>query len=413
MTCPAEEGIEKASKRKITRYSPLQSSINESTGWNCFVMTIEVGARGFVAHSTHRFLRKLGMHNRLVSKICKSISLVATKCSYEIYLAHSSRFWKYRRDLLLLDSLCPKAMQMASIPTVHKFRPRSMDEGSNSGLKHLSMSPKTAVCVPHTYNVIPNAIPRYHKLSVLSVKLPCSKPEIREPKLLATQPSLPYSFVSVTQLPCPVMNATNPTSMVTSKQPTVESKRRKSTRLQKPFHLPSPGNVQKRFCTDKKSILIFRKPVPHQKYLECGTCALRNSHRILGLKPPDIPDTNSVDACYFDHAKLRNSDDRIFIVGNLYRLNIDDPVASNDFDSPCFHAFQKFGQGDDVALLLNLLPGKLADRNKLGHWVAIGLMHSTDNQNGFLVICDSLAQHEKLPIPSWALTIAKHMSLQL
>ena len=50
LTCPAEEGIQNASIRKQNRYIDLQLLIRNN-GWTPHLFTIEVGARGFVAHS--------------------------------------------------------------------------------------------------------------------------------------------------------------------------------------------------------------------------------------------------------------------------------------------------------------------------------------------------------------------------
>ena len=44
------------------------------------LLTIEVGARGYVAYSTERCFRQLGMQKRTVSSLCKSLSRVAARC---------------------------------------------------------------------------------------------------------------------------------------------------------------------------------------------------------------------------------------------------------------------------------------------------------------------------------------------
>ena len=103
LTCPAEEGIEAAQARKQGRYAKLASVINDTTSWSAKVFTIESGARGFVARSMHGFLRKVGLSGLSARKICKNISLITAKCSYEIFLLRSRSSWLRRRALLDLD----------------------------------------------------------------------------------------------------------------------------------------------------------------------------------------------------------------------------------------------------------------------------------------------------------------------
>ena len=88
LTCPAEEGIEAASIRKHSRYLQLASNINNDNTklWQASVLTIEAGARGFVAHSMMVFLKKIGFSPRRARAICKNISLICANCSYTIFL---------------------------------------------------------------------------------------------------------------------------------------------------------------------------------------------------------------------------------------------------------------------------------------------------------------------------------------
>ena len=56
LTCPAVEGIEAARVRKFARYEQLKQDIADA-GWVPDLLTIEVGARGYVAYSTERCFR--------------------------------------------------------------------------------------------------------------------------------------------------------------------------------------------------------------------------------------------------------------------------------------------------------------------------------------------------------------------
>ena len=106
LTCPAEEGIEAARVYKEGRYAPLLAAINKNTEspWAASLLTIEAGARGFVAHSTHKFLRKVGVCPRSARAVCKDISLIVARCSYAIFLSRDAQNWDSKRALLSLHS---------------------------------------------------------------------------------------------------------------------------------------------------------------------------------------------------------------------------------------------------------------------------------------------------------------------
>lgn len=93
LTCPAEEAIHEAQIRKVARYAELCAEC-ERVGWAVTMATVEVGARGYVAHSTRRCLKALGLTNREVTVTSRSLASVVARCSYAIYLACSSRGWK-------------------------------------------------------------------------------------------------------------------------------------------------------------------------------------------------------------------------------------------------------------------------------------------------------------------------------
>jgi hypothetical protein len=103
LTCPAEEGIEAAKIRKQARYSPLLENIGTMTSWKAMLLTIEVGARGFVATSTYQVFTQLGFTRQKISALCKRLSLTSAKCSYTIFLAANSKTWDSNRSLLDSD----------------------------------------------------------------------------------------------------------------------------------------------------------------------------------------------------------------------------------------------------------------------------------------------------------------------
>ena len=73
----------------------------------------EVGARGFVAHSTRRWLFRLGLGNQKISRLCKGLSEVVARFSYSIYLARSDVSWD--RTKLLLS---PSKSLSHTLPTI-------------------------------------------------------------------------------------------------------------------------------------------------------------------------------------------------------------------------------------------------------------------------------------------------------
>ncbi|KAL7843651.1 hypothetical protein AOLI_G00251630 [Acnodon oligacanthus] len=61
LTVPWENAIEEAYERKKLRYTELATDAQQR-GWNAKVYPVEVGCRGFVASSTIRLLKDLGIH---------------------------------------------------------------------------------------------------------------------------------------------------------------------------------------------------------------------------------------------------------------------------------------------------------------------------------------------------------------
>jgi len=94
LTCPAEENIADARLRKEIKYSDLRDQIQDN-GWSCHLLTIEVGARGFVSSSVLRFFRKIGFSNVATRQLGRKVSLCAARCSFAIYRCHRTKKWKW------------------------------------------------------------------------------------------------------------------------------------------------------------------------------------------------------------------------------------------------------------------------------------------------------------------------------
>jgi len=93
LTVPAEEGLQAAKLRKEAKYTKLLESISASNFWKPRLLTLEVGARGLVACRTHRAFTILGFTAVQGKKLCKSLSEVAARCSFAIFLAHKHKTW--------------------------------------------------------------------------------------------------------------------------------------------------------------------------------------------------------------------------------------------------------------------------------------------------------------------------------
>ena len=94
LTVPAEENILAAHIRKTARYEQLAFLAKLINSWDSKIITIEVGARGFVAKSMNSFLRSIGFSNYEASSTCKDISMIVARCSHNIFLYRNEKFWK-------------------------------------------------------------------------------------------------------------------------------------------------------------------------------------------------------------------------------------------------------------------------------------------------------------------------------
>lgn len=88
LTCCAEEGI--------------QETVDiAANNWTARLFTLEIGARGLVGSRTFRSLVTIGLTHREANCLCKSLSEIVARCSYAIYLAHSSVVWPHNKDLVV------------------------------------------------------------------------------------------------------------------------------------------------------------------------------------------------------------------------------------------------------------------------------------------------------------------------
>ena len=57
-------------------------------------------ARGLVGSKTYHAFVTLGFPPARANGLCKSVSVISARCSYAIYLGHSSSMWPHNNDLV-------------------------------------------------------------------------------------------------------------------------------------------------------------------------------------------------------------------------------------------------------------------------------------------------------------------------
>ena len=103
-------GRDSAQLRKES-YQSLLDEITALKSWRPFLLTIEIGARGLVASRAYRTFKSLGLTSRDTKQLCKTLSTVAARCSYAIFLAHKEYAW-FKPDLISM-----KVVPMTKEPT--------------------------------------------------------------------------------------------------------------------------------------------------------------------------------------------------------------------------------------------------------------------------------------------------------
>ncbi|KAL1273019.1 hypothetical protein QQF64_028881 [Cirrhinus molitorella] len=92
MTVPWEDAIDEAFERKRLRYANLAAEA-EGRGWNVKVWPVEVGCRGFVARSTTRLLKEVGIRGQSQQRAIKELANVAERSSHWLWLKRRDATW--------------------------------------------------------------------------------------------------------------------------------------------------------------------------------------------------------------------------------------------------------------------------------------------------------------------------------
>ena len=93
LTSPAEENIEKWREVKRGKYEKLAENIREGGVWTPVVLTVEIGARGFVSKDTTHVWRRLGLSEKDGRGLTKKVSRCAIRCSHFIWISRNNKSW--------------------------------------------------------------------------------------------------------------------------------------------------------------------------------------------------------------------------------------------------------------------------------------------------------------------------------
>ena len=95
LTVPWEGAVEEAYERKKLRYADLAAEAGQR-GWKAKVCPVEVGCRGFVATSTTRLLREMGVRGKAHRQAVKDLSSAAEKGSQWVWMKRKDSTWAFR-----------------------------------------------------------------------------------------------------------------------------------------------------------------------------------------------------------------------------------------------------------------------------------------------------------------------------
>ena len=90
LTVPSERNVHAAFDRKTKRYGDPGGLKDACEGYTVYLLPVEVGALGFVAHSMRRALQRLGVWSQQLST---ALSDMALSCSYVIYVSRKQKTW--------------------------------------------------------------------------------------------------------------------------------------------------------------------------------------------------------------------------------------------------------------------------------------------------------------------------------
>ena len=93
LTCPCEENFDLQHMKKLDRYDKLKDDC-ELNGWKVFLFAVEVGARGYVAHSLTSCLKRFGLVGKNLRLAVKEAGDEALRTSFWLWLLREELEWK-------------------------------------------------------------------------------------------------------------------------------------------------------------------------------------------------------------------------------------------------------------------------------------------------------------------------------
>ena len=93
LTVPTEERFQISSELKQTKYEENIAVAAAQKGWKTTIFTVEVGARGFLAPSTLRFLKELGLQGRQKKEVARKLGSIAEESSMFIWKTSHFKSW--------------------------------------------------------------------------------------------------------------------------------------------------------------------------------------------------------------------------------------------------------------------------------------------------------------------------------
>ena len=90
-----EAAVEEAYERKSLKYAEIASQA-EKCNWQTKVFPVEVGCRGFVAKTTTRLLKRMGVKGQAFRQAVKSLSEAAERSSNWLWIKRKDSSWASR-----------------------------------------------------------------------------------------------------------------------------------------------------------------------------------------------------------------------------------------------------------------------------------------------------------------------------
>lgn len=122
LTCPDERRIDTSQDTKERKYRHL-CELFVQVGWTPHLHTMEVGTRGFVAHSVQRVCRVLGLSHKKINVLKAELEWKVVKCSKVIFECQKKPIWN-PVDVPIKRPTLKKAPEVEAKDNVYPEHPR-------------------------------------------------------------------------------------------------------------------------------------------------------------------------------------------------------------------------------------------------------------------------------------------------